>query len=231
MSVTYRYDVFNTNRDVKYWRNRLFKMLKKNCPQFQIIFQSSWEENLSRLFVLMSHVFVNYSVFVVISRLTIILLVIMGDHAIVIQHAYRVIWKLVGATLQFKHLIHPEWDGPRQRWSQTLIYSCAYQRQLIVSLLSPLGNTPLHLAVMMGHKGESYLASHANVVYFNFCCSLIEFLWVCMPLLSFCVSVYGTFVTDNHKSPREEDAHEKELVVMDAGLVETEELNIVVSYI
>lgn len=52
-----------------------------------------------------------------------------------------------------------------------------------------------------------------------------------MPLLSFCVSVYLTFVTDNHKSPREEDTHEKELVVMDAGLVETEELNVVVSFI
>lgn len=45
------------------------------------------------------------------------------------------------------------------------------------------------------------------------------------------MSVYRTFVTDNHKSPREEDAHEKELVVMDVGLVETEELNIVVSFI
>lgn len=32
----------------------------------------------------------------------------MGDHTIVVQHVYCVIWKLVGATLQFKHLIHPE---------------------------------------------------------------------------------------------------------------------------
>lgn len=138
MSVTYRYVFNNINgekhiiywqnvfilsiHDVKYWRNRLFMILKKKCPQnnlFLIVFQSSWVENLLRLFVLMSHI---------------ILLVIMGDHTIVIRHAYCVIWKLVGATLQSKRLIHPEWDSLRQTIHLFLFLSKAADRFIIFSI-------------------------------------------------------------------------------------------------
>lgn len=74
------------------------------------------------------------------------------------------------------------------------------------SLLSA-GNTPLHLAVMMGHKGESYLELQAHMVYFGLGGWLSEsFCWsisLCFVFLFVCVFLYCTFAklsTSRHLS-------------------------------
>lgn len=89
-----------------------------------------------------------------------------------------------------------------------------------------VGNTPLHLAVMMGHKGELSSDTFAHTCFifvsrtlrgfpkqsppcvFCFClfmCGLVSFLDF---VVHICLAKHHqTFLTDHHTNPRRRDAH------------------------
>lgn len=70
------------------------------------------------------------------------------------------------------------------------------------------GNTPLHLAVMMGHKGESFLPPRVHVVYFGLC--VLDPELRCIVFCCFWFSLFKhqlTFVTDHQTRLSKQDAH------------------------
>lgn len=68
----------------------------------------------------------------------------------------HIIWNLVDSASQFKYLIHPNCERPEGKVLVTVcgVFAVLSKGVYKFCFLSSSGNTPLHLAVMMGHKGE-----------------------------------------------------------------------------
>lgn len=98
--------------------------------------------------------------------------------------------------LKVSQFFIPECSRHSNRREHSCLQSTAPSQALILCLSSwaadsilllalSAGNTPLHLAVMMGHKGESYLPQQVHQAYFGLCVSRFITAFHCVLFLSF----------------------------------------------